>query len=75
MLTRCRSWIGRCRRALRATAVVIVGVSSRLAAKSEPPSNGVLLIAGASDQWWQCEQAESDHSQRHGNEIPGNVGL
>jgi hypothetical protein len=36
---------------------------------------GTLLIAGAANQRWQCEQAESDHSQRHGNEIPCDVGL
>jgi hypothetical protein len=35
----------------------------------------MLLIAGASDQGWQCEQAEGDHSQSHGNEIQGNVGV
>src|SRR4029077_5598048 len=34
-----------------------------------------LLIARAANQRWQCEQAESYHSQRYGNEIPSDVGL
>ena|SRR5882724_7925737 len=39
------------------------------------PIEWALLKAGAGEQRWRCEHAESDHSQCRGNEIPCDVGL